>query len=45
MKLLALAPIALWLVSAVIFWFRIRKAPPVKADRSNRLHVLTCPSE
>lgn len=45
MNLVILLVIALWLATSLLVWNRIRKAPQVKADRSHRLHILTCPSE
>ena len=46
MNLVITLTLVLWsLTSTLVIWNRIRKAPQVKADRSHRLHVLTCPSE
>ena len=44
MNLLTLA-LALWLASTLALAFRLRKAPPLRSNKADRLPCLTCPSK
>lgn len=45
MNLVLCITLALWLASSLLLWSRLRKSPALRSDRSERIPLLSQPSE
>jgi hypothetical protein len=45
MNLVLSLTLALWLASSLLLWSRLRKAPALRSDLSERVPLLSCPSK